>query len=76
MCPELDLAGVEPLPDLEVPLTRLDVSLECAVVPEGNPGLATAFTALLVAGFVDADAGVDMGAERVQDQEHLAPLER
>ena len=76
MRPELDLAGIEPFPDLEVPLTRLDVSLEGAVVPERDPGVAAVFPAFVVAGFVDADTGVDAGTERVQDQEHLAPFER
>src|SRR5690242_302106 len=76
MRPELDLAGVEPFPDLEVALPRLDMSFEGAVVPCEDRGSAAVFRALLGTGVADPDAGEDAGAERMQDQEHLALLER
>jgi len=74
--PELDLAAVEPFPDLEIPLAGLDVPLERAVVPEGDLRLPPVFAPRLRAGVADADAGVDAQPERVQDQQQLAPLER
>src|SRR5689334_8337289 len=75
VCPKLDLAVVEPLPDLEVSLAGLDVPVEGSVVPEEDVRRATAFAAFAFPGPADADARIDAGAEHVQDQQHLPPLQ-
>src|SRR5581483_1796173 len=73
---ELDLAAVEPLPDLEISLPGLDVSLERAVIPEEDMRLAAVFAACVLAGAAHPHAGIDADAEQVQDQQHLALFQR
>src|SRR4051795_3137007 len=74
--PELDVAGVEPLPDLVGHLPALEVAAQRPVEPAPDAHWPALLDALLVDDAADADAEAEVEPEEARDEQHVAALER
>src|SRR4051794_4784426 len=73
---ELDLARVEPLPDLVLHLAALEVAVQRPVVPAPDAHRPPALLADLVGDLADAHAEAEVEADEARDEQHVAALER
>src|SRR4051794_13036893 len=73
--PELDLARVEPLPDLVAHLPALEVAAQRPVVPAPDAHGPSVLAPLLVDHAADADAEPEVEPDEACDEQHVAALE-
>src|SRR3954451_480578 len=73
--PELDLARVEPLPDLVAHLPALEVAAQRPVVPAPDAHGPSVLEPLLVDHAADADAEPEVEPDEACDEQHVAALE-
>src|SRR3954471_17523223 len=73
--PELDLARVEPLPDLVAHLPALEVAAQRPVVPAPDAHGPSVLAPLLVDHAADADAEPEVEPDEARDEQHVAALE-
>src|SRR6185437_1102309 len=73
---KLDIAGVEPLPQLIVHLPFLEMPFEGLVIPAEDPCIATVEVAGLLVDLADADAHVEAQTCEADLQKDVASRER